>query len=142
MIAAKILLTVATLGYSAIPCIADLNASHATNPNWVGHARFHVVWQVASYALLALVGLGLIWGPGEQSAGRLWIAASMAAAAYAGFFVAVATRSLYGGTNYDPNGVLPIRLPVIGDRMSFEVNITLFCMTTVCLVAGALCLPA
>jgi hypothetical protein len=44
LLAIKILLTIATLGYSAIPGIFDSNNTHATNPSWTGHARYHVVW--------------------------------------------------------------------------------------------------
>ena len=43
---AKILLTIATLGYGLVTIKADFNATHATNPLWTPHARFHVVWQV------------------------------------------------------------------------------------------------
>jgi hypothetical protein len=43
---ARILLTVVTAGYAVAPLIADLNSTHATNPLWTPHARFHVVWQV------------------------------------------------------------------------------------------------
>jgi hypothetical protein len=45
-LAGKILLTVATLMYTIAPPIVDLGHTHATNPLWVSHARFHVVWQV------------------------------------------------------------------------------------------------
>jgi len=40
----KILLTLATAMYLFAPPIVDLSRTHATNPLWVSHARFHVVW--------------------------------------------------------------------------------------------------
>jgi hypothetical protein len=130
----QILLTVATLGYSAVPAIFDLNRTHATNPAWVGHARFHVVWQVVSYIGIAAIGLCLIWSPGEDLIWRLWLAVGLASAAYIGFFCANFTQRIYGGAAYDPNGVLPIR---VSERLSLEVNTTLFTIITAVLVAGA-----
>ena len=140
MLAAKLLLTFVTLGYSLIPAIFDLNASHAANPIWSPHARFHVVWQVVSYVCLAIIALSLIWMPAPGETGRLWLAAALATAAYGGFFIAVFTVALYGGANYDVNGVLPYRPPLIGSRVAFEVNITIFTTMAAALTAGVLCL--
>ena len=65
MLVAQVLLTLVTLGYSAVPTLADFNKTHATNPLWTPHARFHVVWQVSSYIGLAAIALALIWWPGQ-----------------------------------------------------------------------------
>jgi hypothetical protein len=137
LLAAQILLTVATLGYSAVPAMFDLNKTHATNPVWVGHARFHVVWQVVSYLGIAAIALYLIWSPGENQISRLWLAVGLASAAYIGFFCANFSQRLYGGASYDANGVLPVR---VNGRLSLEVNTTLFTVITAVLVAGAICL--
>ena len=53
LIAAKILLTLTILGYALVTIKADFNKTHATNPKWTPHARFHVVWQISSYVALA-----------------------------------------------------------------------------------------
>lgn len=101
----KILLTIATLGYSAIPGIFDSNNTHATNPSWTGHARYHVVWQVSSYIYVAVLMLCLIWIAGADTK-LLWIAAITAACMYAGFWTAYASRPVYGGWLVDKvNGV-------------------------------------
>ena len=42
----KILISLATAIYGFIPVFVDLGKTHATNPLWTSHARFHVVWQV------------------------------------------------------------------------------------------------
>ena len=75
LITARILLTLAALGFSAITVVADLNKTHAANPLWTPHARFHVVWQVLSYNGIALVMLYLIWTGGPARMQQLYIAA-------------------------------------------------------------------
>lgn len=87
LLTVKILLTVVTLGYSLIPAIADFNKTHATNPKWLPHARYHVVWQVMSYICMALIALYLIWASADVfGLAGLWLAAGLAASAYIGFF--------------------------------------------------------
>src|ERR1700722_8072909 len=71
LIAAKILLTLTILGYALITIKADFNKTHATNPRWTPHARFHVVWQILSYAGVGLVALCLVWIDGPQPLERL-----------------------------------------------------------------------
>jgi hypothetical protein len=121
-LSAKILLTLVTLGYSLIPALADFNKTHATNPLWTPHARFHVVWQVSSYIGVALVSLWLIWSPGEMGVERGWLATALAASMYAGFFSAVLSKKLYGGSDYDINGYRPFHL----FGWEFDANISTF----------------
>lgn len=126
LLTVKILLTIATLGYSVVPSVFDLNHSHATNPSWTGHARYHVIWQVSSYDLIALLALYLIWSAGAD-AGALWVPAILAFAAYAGFWIAWATRPAYGGVLRDEvNGVPDIRYDVLGRKFSIDANVSLF----------------
>ena len=126
LLTAKILLTFVTLGYSAIPSLFDFNETHATNPSWTGHARWHVVWQVSSYDYMALVALVLIWTAGPE-AGALWVPALLACAAYGGFWTAFATRGLYGGILKDKvNGVPEFHFNIAGWRFAVDANVTLF----------------
>lgn len=74
---AKVLLTIATLGYSAIPAAFDSNDTHVTNPSFPGHARFHIVWQVSSYVYVAVLALYLIWTAGDDTR-PLWLATVLA----------------------------------------------------------------
>jgi len=133
----KILLTIATLGYSAIPGIFDSNNTHATNPSWTGHARYHVVWQVSSYVYVAIVMLYLIWTAGNDSR-VLWIVTITAACVYAGFWTAYASRPLYGGWLVDKiNGVPDFRWNLFGFKFRTDANVSLFTPAVIVLVLAA-----
>jgi hypothetical protein len=135
-LAARLLLTVATLGYALVTIKADLNATHATNPLWTPHARFHVVWQVLSYAGVGIIALGLIWIAGPLETERFYLAGALALAMYGGFFVALVARPLYGGVLYDENGYLPFRPPVGPSHWRWDVNVTAFTAMSAILLAG------
>lgn len=133
---ARILLTVATLGYGLVTIKADFNATHATNPLWTPHARFHVVWQISSYAGVGLIALGLIWIAGPLEVERLYLAGGLAVAMYGGFFLALFSRPLYGGVLYDENGYLPFKAPIGPSNWMWDVNVTAFTIMTLFLIAG------
>jgi hypothetical protein len=138
-IVARLLLTLVTLGYSLGPALADFNATHATNPLWTPHARFHVVWQVLSYCGFGLIALGLIWIGGPTATARLYLAALMAAAVYASFFAAVFLRQRYGGELTDPNGYPPFRtVQAAGRTIPLDMNVTVFCVQVALLVVALL----
>ena len=140
LLTAKILITIATLGYSAIPAIVDANKTHATNPFWDPHARFHVVWQVSSYVYVALVALYLIWSAGENH-WPLWIAAFLAAGAYGGFWTAVIARPSYGGKLISQENPVPdITWKFLGPNVRTDANVTAFLLFVVLLLAGVVCL--
>ena len=134
LLTARIILTLAALGYSFITIVADLNKTHAANPLWTPHARFHLVWQVLSYSGLALISFYLIWAGGPLPTERLYLAAAMAVAVYGGFFGAVFTRPMFGGGLYDKNGYLPFKAPI--GPWQWDVNVTIFTVTSIILLAG------
>ncbi len=135
---ARILLTLATAGYAFATILADFNKTHATNPQWTPHARFHVVWQISSYAGFGLLALALIWWPGPLAIERLYLVAAMATIIYAAFFVALLAMPIYGGAAYDNNGYLPFKAPVPVVAKLWDVNITIFSVLAVILLAGTL----
>lgn len=134
---AQILLTLATIVYGFVPMLADFNATHATNPVWPPHARFHVVWQVLGFAGIAVIALFLIWG-GPPETGRLYLAAALGGAALLGFFGAMASRGMYGGAMYDTNGIQPFKPPLGPSTWRWDVNVTVFSGALALLVAGAI----
>jgi hypothetical protein len=134
LITARILLTLAALGFSVITIVADLNKTHAANPLWTPHARFHLVWQVLSYSGIALVALYLIWAGGPSQMEHLYVAAALALGVYAGFFGAVFGRPLYGGGLFDSNGYPSFRAPVGPKTWMWDVNVTIFTVTSAILL--------
>ena len=135
---ARVLFTLATIGWAALTVVADFNKTHATNPKWTPHARFHVVWQISSYVGFGLMALALIWTPGPYPVERLYLVAVMGAIVYAAFFVALAAMPLYGGAAYDQNGYQPFKAPVPLFADKWDANITAFSIQLVILAAGTL----
>src|SRR5436309_6942719 len=130
---ARILLTLMTAGYGLATVKADFNRTHATNPLWTGHARFHVVWQIASYVGFGAIALWLIWAPGEMAVERLYLASAFAVVVYGAFFIALLCMPVYGGRAYDENGYVPFAV----GPMKWDANVTAFSVMTAFLVAGA-----
>lgn len=133
---ARVLLTVVTIGYGFLTILADFNKTHATNPKWTGHARFHVVWQITSYIGFGLLALALLWWPGPLAMERLYLVAIMSGIVYAAFFIAVFTMPIYGGTAFDTNGYQPFDAPLPIIARKWDVNITAFCVQIVLLIGS------
>jgi hypothetical protein len=134
---ARLLLTVITIGYGGITVLADFNKTHATNPLWRPHARFHVVWQITSYVGLGALALALVWTPGPFYLERLYLAGALGAIVYGAFFVALLTMKLYGGRTHDENGYQPFVLP-LGRPVLMDVNVSAFTIFTLVLAAAML----
>lgn len=135
---ARILLTLATVGWAVLTVIADFNKTHATNPAWTPHARFHVVWQISSYVGLGLLAFALIWWPGPLATERLYLVALMGAIVYGAFFAALIAMPVYGGAAYDKNGYRPFKAPVPIIAKKWDANVTIFSIQLVILAAGSL----
>jgi uncharacterized membrane protein len=133
---ARILFTLVTAGWAVATVIADFNKTHATNPKWTPHARFHVVWQISSYVGFGILSFVLIWWPGPLAIERLWLVALMGVIVYAAFFAALLTMPIYGGAAYDDNGYKPFDalLPIVAKK--WDANVTIFCVQLLLLAAG------
>lgn len=101
----------------------DFSKTHATNPLWTGHARFHVVWQSSTIVLLSALEVGLIWLSAPFGAGRFYLAALLAALSPIGFFTAFLSRKLFAGTLSDPNGIAPVHVRLLGRVRSIDMNL-------------------
>ena len=110
----------------------DLNRTHATNPAWPGHARFHLVWQTSTVVLLAGVELVLI--ASGRGAG-FYLASVLAALSPLGFIATYFSRRLFGGTLSDPNGIPPARITAFGVARSFDMNLVAVVVALISLVA-------
>ena len=117
----KILLTLICVGFGTITPLIDFNESHATNPLWTGHARFHLVWQVNAMIINALLSLVLIWffySPVIHliviSLNYLWIFS---------FLVTVISLKLFDGELNDINGVPPVFIKILGKQYEIDRNV-------------------
>ena len=139
ILVARILFTVMTAGWALLTVVADFNKTHATNPAWTAHARFHVVWQVSSYLAIALIGLSLIWIAGPYATARLYLAALLAGAVYLGFFATAFLMPVFGGRLIDGNGYPPFTVvEVAGRKVPLDRNTTVFSVMVTVLILGVI----
>lgn len=126
--AVRILFTICAFEFFG-PCIRDSNKSHLTNPDWVGHARFHLMWQLGIMFFAGLVTLALIWLPDPLRPVHLYVAGALLATNLLGFWAAVVLVKAYRGLIFVPG--------VHGMILGIEENIFVFSVLSVIFV-GAL----
>lgn len=119
----RLLFTLVAVMISAGPIVADFNKTHATNPLWVPHARFHVVWQVLSQTGVSLVVLYLLWWNAADYMLHIWIAAMLNYVWGASFYATLATMPIYGGALKDVNGIKPFRFNIFGTVYLVDTNL-------------------
>ena len=100
----------------------DFNRTHATNSAWTGHARFHVVWQTVSVALLSVLEIVLIWMRGPCQRDNFYLALLLTAVSPLGFMIAFLGRKMFGGALSDPDGTPPVRMTLFGIVRSIDLN--------------------
>ena len=115
--------------------LIDLNRTHATNPLWVRHARFHVVWQTFTMVLLAVVEVALIWGGWVDAERGFYLAAMLAAVSPAAFLLSFAGRAWFGGALSDANGIRPLRMAVGGRTLLVDMNLVAVIAAVISLAA-------
>jgi hypothetical protein len=115
--------------------LIDLNRTHATNPLWPKHARFHLVWQAMSYAALSLLEIALILAPGGFQVERFYLAATLACIPMLSCLGAFVWRRTYGGALSDPNGIPPVRVAFLGPKLHIDLNLLAEMLALLMLVA-------
>ena len=117
------MVTAVAAGQGIVPLFIDLGRTHARNPLWLGHARFHAVWQTFALTLASVVEVAMIWWITPDSRVLFYLATLLTALPITSFLIATFARPLYGGTLHDSNGIRPARIRW-GARI-FEVDINL-----------------
>ncbi len=119
----RILMTITALGLAIGPAVADFNKTHATNPLWPPHARFHVVWQVLTNSSLSLFMLFVLWTPlVEQYDLQLILVAIIQLTILVPIYVTMATMGVFGGALKDVNGLKPYKFNIGGNQIEVDTN--------------------
>jgi hypothetical protein len=94
--AVQVLLTLTAFEFFG-PIVRDLNATHAMNPAWVGHARLHLVWLLGFMLLSGIANVYLIWFRRPFEVRNLWLSAAWQSCNLGGFWMAALFARSYGG---------------------------------------------
>jgi hypothetical protein len=113
----RFILAGAAVATAAIQVVADFNATHVFNPEWLPHARFHGIVGITAVTCWSITAIWLLWRPGsprERDLGAR-IAALTSAFSWAPFFLAVA---LPGAGFEDTPGAVPRLVGIPGNMLS------------------------
>lgn len=120
---ARIFLSIVAVALIIGPTKADFNATHATNPLWTPHARFHVVWQVLYNNSISLVVLYLLWSDSSEYLMQLYLAAILNFIWGVNFLITLIAMPIYGGKLADVNGIKPFRFNIFGKVHLVDTNV-------------------
>ena len=118
---ANVLITLVALATGLAPMKADFNATHATNPLWTPHARFHVVWQVLCQSGVSVFILYLVWV--ADFAGHALMAAILNFNWALTFFITLFNMKRFSGSLKDVNGIAPFRFKIGGKDHLIDTNL-------------------
>lgn len=131
VLAVRIALTVTALEFFG-PILRDYGPSHAFHPDWVGHARVHLVWLLGFLFFSGLANLYLVWLRRPFEIRNLWLSAGWQACNLGGFWAAYLLSPSYGGAITVPG----IHTHILG----IDENVFVFSVLTVLLVGVLLVL--
>jgi hypothetical protein len=102
--AGKALCILSAVTYGLLTGLIDVfDPHHLRNPEWPGHARFHLLWLISAGALGALASIYLFWTATPRTPERVRTGALLGALHIGGFFVAAVFKSAAGG-EFDADG--------------------------------------
>jgi hypothetical protein len=130
ILAVRVVLTLTALEFFG-PIARDFHPSHAFNPDWVGHARVHLVWLLGFMGLSGLANLYLVWLRRPFDLRDLWLSAAWQSCNLGGFWIAYLLVPVYGGQITVPG----IHTEILG----FDENVFVFSVLSLGLL-GALAL--
>jgi len=122
ILAVKIALTLTALEFFG-PILRDFHPSHALNPDWVGHARVHLVWLLGFMGLSGLANLYLVWLRRPFEVRNLWLSAAWQSCNLGGFWIAYLLLPVYDGQITVPG----IHTEILG----FDENVFVFSVLSV-----------
>lgn len=128
---AQVLLTVTAFEFFG-PIVRDVNATHALNPDWVGHARLHLIWLLGYMGSSGLVNLYLIWFRRPFDVRDLWLSLVWQACNLGAFWIAVVLAPAYGGAVTMPDTHVHI--------FGIDENVVVFAVLSVLLIAAGVAL--
>jgi len=96
----KILLTIGALEFFG-PILRDTNVSHLLNPEWVGHARFHLMWNISLWGCLGLYSIFLLWISKSTNIETLYHILLLQFLNSIAFWSSVALGDFYGADVFD-----------------------------------------
>lgn len=128
VILGRIIMTLATLMYGVIPPLVDLTETHVFHPDWMPHARMHMVWLLCTNTAIALVALYFLWLHKSSLAVGVHLAGVLGLCVYGGFMLSAFTTPLYGGSMSDNGGVPPV--------LGVDANILAFSFALLLLLVG------
>jgi hypothetical protein len=101
----------------------DLGRTHARNPLWLRHARFHTAWQSVNTVLLSVIQIAVLLVKDPYPDQRFYLVALLASVPMVGFLAAFVGRTAFGGTLSDPNGIPPVRIAIGRRVVQLDLNL-------------------
>lgn len=118
---APFLISLVAIATGIGPMFADFNKTHATNPLWPPHARFHVVWQVLAQAVISAFILYILWVATFD--GHVLMACLLNFNWGVTFYATLFSMKMFGGALSDVNGIPPFRFNIGGQVRKVDTNL-------------------